>query len=133
RLEQAVARMEHRARVPQRRLDPLRVEAILVKRLELDPQLVSLLLVGGQAQAARAAKGVPGERLDPVDPLLGAPPVRVRLLAPDRLGSDVVRSCGAAQGEAAVSPARAAGDLAGLVQAHPQPGLGQSERAGAAG
>ena len=45
---------------------------------------------------------------------------------------DVVRGSTAAQGEAAVPPARAARDLAGVEQAHALPRLRHPERAGAA-
>src|SRR5207244_1886355 len=90
-LEQPVPRMEHRPRVPERRVDPLGVEAVLVEELELAPQLVTLLLVLGQAQAPRAAERISAKRFDLVERVFGAPPERRCPLAADRLGADIVR------------------------------------------
>ena len=53
--------------------------------------------------------------------------------APSSAARSVVRQRRAAQREAAVASARAAGDLARLVQAHAHAALGERQRARAAG
>jgi hypothetical protein len=123
-----------RAEAPAQRLvDPFRGEPVGPQRLVLDGELVALLPVNGEPEAARSTAGVTGERGQLAERLLRQPPVACRLLASDRLDRDVVRRGAAAEGEAAVAAARAAGDLAGVVQPNLRACLRERQRGGAAG
>ena len=97
--------------------------------LVLDRELVALLVVGGEPEAAGPAGGIAGEPDEPVERLLGLPPVVAGRVAADRLDGDVVGRRAAAEGEAAVPAACPAGDLAGVVQADLQAGLGEPSAA----
>jgi hypothetical protein len=114
-------------------LEPLCLEPIRAQGIELSGELVTLLVVRRQSQAARPHEGVAGKLLEPVEGTLGLPPQPDRPLAADRLGRDVERGGSAAQREAAVPSTGAARDLAGLVQADLQPGFGETQRRRAAG
>ena len=99
----------------------------------LEPELLELLLVCGQAEAAGSRQRIAGEQLEAVQVLRGQEPVLPSSLAAERLAGDVVPHGPAPEREAAVASARAARDRTGLVEANAEPGLGQRERAGAAG
>src|SRR5262249_9760923 len=114
-------------------VDPFDGKAVLEKRVVLSTQRLALVVVDSEAQAADASKRVAGELLDAVERsfaqfhdgarVLGAESVPRWRRGPPRRG----------QGEAAVPPARAAGDLALLVQPPPCAALRERERARAAG
>src|SRR6476619_8304126 len=103
-----------------RELDaPFDREAVLSQRLVLGLELGRLRRVGGQAEAAGPSEGITGQLLDPVQVALGQHPERTRLLGTQLPPRVVVGRSATAQGEAAVAPARSAGDLPGLEHAHP--------------
>ena len=113
---------------------PLGVEAVLAERVELLADVVALLLVGREPQAALAAQRVAGELLEAVEGVLGPPPEQQRPLRPVGIARDVVARGAAAEGEPAVPPARALGHVRALVEhAHAPPRAGERERTGAAG
>ena len=135
RLERRVAWVEDRCAeaAPQRLLDPLRREPVGAQGFVLDRELVALLVVGAETEAARSASGVACEPDETVERLLGLAPVGAGGVAPDRLDGDVIGRRAAAQREAAVAAACPAGDLARVVQADLQAGLGERERGRTAG
>ena len=48
-------------------VEPLGLEAVLAQRLVLEPDVIALLLVGGEPVAAGAAQRVAGELGEPVE------------------------------------------------------------------
>src|SRR6266516_5504964 len=78
RLQRAVRRMEDRAvelGAQMRQLfAPRRRESVLVQRFVLQPDLVTLLVVGRKAKAACAAESISGNRLEPVERAFGSVP-----------------------------------------------------------
>ena len=137
RLERAVGRVVDGAAVEpvERRrevVDPLDGEPVGEQRVVLGAKLVALGVVGSEPQAADAPERVAGERLHPVERPLGELHQAPRTLRRRAASRDVVRRGCAAQCEAAVAPARAARDLARLVQAHADAALGERQRARAA-
>ena len=137
RLEHTVVRMEEGRRVaPCQRglgvLAPLGGEAGFDERLVLLAELVSLLLVGSQAEAARRAKGVARDVGEHCELLLGPAPERGGRVAADRVCEHRIRCCTAAEREPTVSSTRPTGDLARLEQPDAEAGLREGERARAA-
>jgi hypothetical protein len=138
RLERTVRGMEDRSGIAggNRRLEllaPFDLEAVLPQQLELGPELRRLLVVAREPEAPDVAKRSAGDRDQRPQLLLGPAPQRGRALAPHRLGQHRIWRGASPQREAAVTPARAARDLARLVEAHPHAGLGERERARAPG
>ena len=88
-----------------------------------------LRVVGSQPQAADAAERVARELLHAVERALGQRHRRRRRSAPSWSRRRVVRQARAAEREAAVAPARAAGDLARLVEPHADAALRERQRA----
>ena len=75
--------MEDRAvEAVQRIVEPLGVDAVLAERLVLAADLLALLLVGGETQAAGPTERVAAEFIDPIERALSPVPERGRLLAP---------------------------------------------------
>ncbi len=128
-VERPVGRMEDPAQRPVLdrrrklgRLAPLDGEPVGGERLALGANRGELLLGGRHAEAPDRPERVARERANPLDRLLA----RVHdVRQPDQ----VVRRRGAAQGEAAVPPARARSRAPRLEHAHARARLG--ERAGA--
>jgi hypothetical protein len=114
-------------------VEPFDVEAVLAQRLVLEPDVVSLLLVGGEPVGAGATQGVSGQLGQPVESFLGPPPVRRGLRSPVRLAGDVVTRRTAREGETAVATAGALRDRSRLVDADAKARLGKAERRGASG
>jgi hypothetical protein len=138
RLDRAVTRVRDGAvELPSCRswdvVEPLSGDPVLAQRLVLEPDRFALLLVGGEAVAAGAAKSVAGELGEPVELLLRPEPVRLRALGAVRLTRDVVARRAATEGEAAVAPARPLGDAARVVDADAQASFRKTERRRAAG
>ena len=102
-------------------VDPLDGEAVGLKGRVLRLELVPLGWVGCQAEAADAAERVTCERLEPVERALGELPEQACALGAELGAGAVVRPGCAAEREASVPAARAAGDFTRLVQAHAQP------------
>src|SRR3712207_1314294 len=94
---------------------PFGGEAVLAQRFVLGANLAALLHVGGEPKAAGASERVARERLEPVERALRTLPQPRGCVASVGLARDVVARGTAAQGEAAVAPARALGDPAGVV------------------
>jgi hypothetical protein len=122
RLDRAIPRVRDCAvELPCRRardvLEPLRLDAVLAQRFVLEPDRGALLLVRGEAVTAGAAEGVATELGEPVELLLRPQPVRLRGRGAVGLAGNVVAGRAAAEREAAVAPARALGDAAGVVDA----------------
>ena len=137
-LQHSVGRMEDRRGIAsgQRRaelLTPLDREACVPKRLELFPELLALVLVGGQTEAARVPEGVARERSERGELGLRPAPERGGRLGADRVREHGVRRRPAPQREAAVAAARATSDLPRLVEPDRETGLGERQRARAAG
>ena len=137
-LQRAVTRMPEAAReqAPQwlgKRVEPLDREAVRRQRVRFDAELVALGVVDGEPQAAHAAERVTGKALDRVERPLAQAPERPSRVAAEVAHGVRVRHCAAAQGEAAVTTARTAGDLPRLVQPDAQPSPCQRQRARAAG
>ena len=99
----------------------------------LEPKLLELLLVGGEAQAPRSRERVAGKQLEAVEVRLRQPPVRASCIAPERLARDVVAHRSTPEREAAVPAAGATRDRTRFVEANVEPALGQCKRARAAG
>ena len=137
-LDRPVAGMQDRAVVqrgqPRRQLvDPLDGEAVVAQGVVLAAQSVALGCIGGEAQAADPPERVAGELLHAVERPFGE-----RHQPPCRFGAElrpraVVGQRRTAEREAAVAPARTAGDLARFVQAHAHAVRGQRQGARAAG
>src|SRR5262249_36498272 len=90
-------------------------------------ELFPFLLVHRQPEAADAAEGVARERGHSIETALRPAP-ELRCAGTERRHGDVVGSRRAAQGEAAVATARSAGNLPRVLQANPQPALGEGQR-----
>jgi hypothetical protein len=138
RLDRAVLRVRDRTvELPRRRtrnvVEPLGLDAVLAQRLVLEPDRVALLLVGSQAVAASTAERISREFGEAGELFLGPQPVRLRLLGAVRLARDVVAGRTAAESEAAVTPARALRDPAGIVDPNAQAALCEPECCRAAG
>ena len=134
RLKRSIAWMEDRAVEPAAKrvrqlVAPLGREAVLAEGLVLGLELAPLGGIGGQPEAAGAAEGVAGQRLEPVEIALRPAPETLRTLGAEVAPCPVVGGRAAAQREAAVAPACAAGDLARLVQGDALPRLCERERA----
>src|SRR5262249_39888353 len=132
--ERSIGRMEDRGGEPagQRWRElvwPLDCEAVGAQRLVLGLELTALVDVCGEPQAAGAAEGIPSELREPVEVALGETPESARPLGSELLPRGVVRPCAAAESEATVASARAAGDLASVVQANPHAGPREQMRA----
>ena len=112
---------------------PLGCEPVLDERVVLAPDLVPLLVVRGQAQAARPARTRRPALEHVRERVLSPAPVRPRGVGAHPIAGDVVSHRTAAQGEAAVAAARPGCDLARLVHAHAAPPAGERERASEAG
>ncbi len=97
----------------------------------LGSELLALLVVDGEPKASRPPEGVACERRDPVDGSFGPVPDPQSLLIAYRRRRHVEGGRRPAQREPTVAPARTAGDLARLVQPHPEPALGERQGAGA--
>ena len=96
RLQHSVRGVEERAREAacqrlRQRVAPLGLEPVLPQGGELLAQLVALLLVGREPQAADAPKGVAAELFHPVDVALGEAPVVGCLLGAEPVARAVVR------------------------------------------
>jgi hypothetical protein len=113
--------------------DPFHREPVREQRVALGSELVSLLFVRGQPEAADTPERVAGELRHPIERELGRAPERGCTFRPEPGPGDVVVHGAATEGKTAVPPARAGGDRARLVQPNPLPGVGQRERAGTAG
>ena len=98
------------------------------QRRRLGADLLHLLGVRGEAQAAGPAQRVAGEAGKPVEVLLRQPPVLGRALGAEPLARPVVRHRAAAQREAAVASARALPHAPRVTHAHAQPRLGERQR-----
>ena len=139
RLQDTVWRMEERGRIATgewRRevLAPLGREARGAERLVLVAELVSLLVVGGKPKAPGTTKGIPCQRSRAPSSSVSVQrhSAAVRSSPIDFCEHGERRSTPAKR-EAAVAPARAAGDLARLEEPDSETRLGERERAGAAG
>ncbi len=106
--------------------EPLGGVAVFAQRLVLPAQPFELRGVGCQPEAADAPQRAPGEQLHPLERPLGEVEQLPRACGAELGAQLVVGGRGAAQREAPVAPARAAGDLAGLEHAHAQPALGRA-------
>ena len=138
RLKRPIRRMEDRAVEPaperlRQLVAPLDLEAVLTESLVLGLELGPLGRIGRQPEASGAPEGVARQLLEPVEIALGPAPEPLGLLGSEVAPRLVVGRRAAAEREAAVAPARAAGDLARLVEANAPPRLREHERAGAAG
>ncbi len=138
RLQGTVAGMEQRGRKATRErpvevVSPSDRQSVAGHRVVFRPELVTLLLVGGDAQAADAAEGVTGQPLHPVDRLFRESPEPLRRDRTDHLARHVIRRTATTQREAAVAAARPLCDPAGVDQPNAEPGLGERERARAPG
>src|SRR5690349_21753936 len=109
-------------------VDPLGREPVLMERLVFGADLLALLGVGGQPEAAVPDERVACELCHPVERSLRPPPELARLVDAVGLAGDVVARGAAAKREAAVPPARPLGDAALIVDANAQPRLGEAER-----
>ncbi len=127
RLQHAVGRVEERGRVPRERsreiLAPLRSEAGARERFVLVAQLVALLVVYSETEAAGRAEGIAGEDCQLHELRFRPTPERGGRVVADRVGQNRVRRRATPQRKAPVAPARATGDLASLEQAHAHSGL----------
>ena len=114
-------------------VDPLGREAVLAQRVVLGLGSPALLLVGGEPEAAappqRVRRRVARIRSSARSVQRQSRRARSR---PMLSRASYVALGAAAEREAAVAPARAAGDLACLVHAHAEPALREAQRAGAA-
>ena len=138
RLKRSIGWMEDRAVEPAAKrvrqlVAPLGREAVLAEGLVLGLELGPLGGIGGQPQASGAPEGVARQLLEPVEIALRPAPETLRTLGAEVAPCLVVGGRAAAQREAAVAPARAAGDLARLVEDDALPRLCKCERAGTAG
>jgi hypothetical protein len=113
-------------------VDPFHREPVREQRFVLGSELVSLLFVCGQPEAADTPERVAGEPSHPIERALGRSPERSCTFRPEPGPGDVVVHGAATEGKAAVPPTRAGGDRARLVETNPFPGVGQRERAGTA-
>jgi hypothetical protein len=113
-------------------VEPFRGEAVLDERVVLGSQLLPLGPVDCEPEAAHAAEGVARQRRHTTKRILRQQPVGTRLLGTELPSRDVVGHRAAAEGEPAVPAARTARDLARLVQADREAGLGERQRARAA-
>src|SRR5207237_9950657 len=109
-----------------------RLEAVLDERLVLRPDLLPLFEVARDPDAPDPPERVACERLHAVDVALRQQPERTGAVRPELQARDVIRHRAAPEGEAAVAPARAGGDLARLVDADAQARLSEHARTGAA-
>src|SRR5207302_3570066 len=111
RLDRAVAgvvdRAVERAQMRRQVVDPLGGDPVLAHRLVLGADVLALLLVRGEPQAAVTRQRVAGERLHAVERALRPLPQAARAFNAVRLTSDLITRRTAAQREAAVAPARA--------------------------
>ena len=114
-------------------VEPIRLEAILTERFVLRAELVTLGLVPRQPKAADTAEGVARKLRRPADVALRQPPETQRGLASELPTCLAIGHCAPAEREAAVAAARAARDLARLVQMRADTALRQRERTCAAG
>ena len=138
RLEDAVRRVEDRRRIAlgergSQLVAPLGREPVGPERVVLRLELVPLLLVRGEAQAAGRPEGVPGEAGELRELAFGPAPQRARRAR--CRSSRPATGYGTAPPRSAKPPLRPlapAGDLASLVQADAKPCLGQGERTRAA-
>jgi hypothetical protein len=112
-------------------VEPLDCVPVLTQCSVLRRQSVALRVVGGQAEAANAPKGVAGEGLQPVEGALRELPQRSGTLAAELGPGDVVRDGTAAQREAAVPAARSTRHGTGLVQPNAETASCEGESAGA--
>ena len=114
------------------RVDPLGLEAVCPQAFDLVAQVLALLGVGGETEAADAPERIAREALDRIELVLGPAPERERAVAADRGDDLVVRRSRATERKAAVPAARSLGDPPRVHDAHAQPGLGEGERTRAA-
>src|SRR5207237_8212590 len=102
---------------PRKLVEPLGLEAVRTKRLEFRPDLLPLLGVGRDSEAADAPEGIAGERPHAIDVTLRQQPEVARAFRSELAPRDVVRHRAAPEREAAVATARAGRDLPPLVAA----------------
>ena len=114
--------MEERGRVtserPPETLAPLGREAGANERLVFLPQLVALLVVHCETQAARGTERIAGQNGQLRELRLRPCPQRSGRVVAYGLGEHRVRRSATPQGKAPVAPTRASGDLACLEQPH---------------
>jgi hypothetical protein len=137
RLKRPIRGMEDRAVEPiaervRKLVAPLGLEAVLAESLVLGLELGALVPIGSQTEAARPPEGVARQPFEPVEVALGQAPERFGSFRAEVATGNVVGRRSPAEREAAVSPARSAGDLARLVETDTPPRLGQCKRARAA-
>ena len=129
--------MEDRTRIAARErwrqlIAPLAREPVGLKRIVLCDELLALLLIGGESEAAGRPEGISGDLGEVGYGTLGPLPELSCALAPDRLDHDGVRGRAAPERKSAVPPTRPSGDFSRLVQTDSQAGFGQRERTRAA-
>src|SRR5439155_24435752 len=101
--------------------------------LVLGADLGALDLVDRDTEASDPAVGVARELREPLDVAVRQVPVAFRPVRAELLAGAVVRGRPAPEAEASVPAARAAPDLARLVDAHAPPRRRERQRTGAAG
>src|SRR5262249_55515194 len=125
RVDGSVARMEDPAveqTVEGRRelVEPLRGEAVLTKRVELDLERCALAVVGGKPETARASELTAGQLLDRIDRTFGELPQEPRTLRAHALARTHVAHGASTEREAPVASARTSRNPPSLVQTHAQ-------------
>ena len=114
------------------RLAPLRLKAVLAQRFVLGAELLVLLLVGSDAEAADPAKRIAHGLGETVERPFGGDPVVAGDVTPKPLAGVAIGHRSAAKGEAAVPATRAFGNASRLVHPNPEAGLRERERSRAA-
>ena len=112
---------------------PLDRKAVGAEGLVLLRELDLLLLVRGEAEAAGSPERVTGNVGEILHRALCPAPELRRARSPDCLRQNRIRRRASAQREAPVASACPAGDLSRVVEANAQAGLGERQRARAAG
>ena len=113
-------------------VDPFDGEPVLAQRVVLSAERFTFGLVDREPQAAHAPECVARELCHAIERAFRELHHEPGAVCSEQTAGLVVRRCRTAQCEPAVAPARAAGDLTSLVQAHTDSALGQGESAGAA-